>query len=225
MSFAKKILTFYQSLDLNIALPDGVEVMNPYQDKEAMKLCSSFYNKFYGDDQNRTLILGINPGRFGGGITGVPFTDPLKLEINCGIPNDLKKKTELSADFIYTMIEAFGGPAKFYRQFYISALSPLGFTQHGKNLNYYDSRELQQAVEPFMISSLQTQLKFGINTSVCFCLGEGKNFNYLSQLNDRFQFFGKIMPLAHPRFIMQYKRKTVDVYVKDYLRKLLAAGY
>jgi hypothetical protein len=223
MSFAEKILQFYRSLNLTVPLPDNVEVMNPYQDEKAMALCSVFYKKFYADDENRRLILGINPGRFGGGITGVPFTDPLKLEVNCGIPNDLKKKVELSADFIYAMIDAFGGPEKFYGKFYISAISPLGFTQHGKNLNYYDSRTLQETVEPFMINCIQTQLEFGIDREICFCLGEGKNFNYLSTLNQRFGFFKKVVPLAHPRFIMQYRRKSIDAYIKDYLKNFKAS--
>jgi hypothetical protein len=219
MSNASKILKFYQSLSIQAKLPEGVEVMNPYQDKTAFKLSKRFYEKFYGDNDPRTLIFGINPGRFGGGITGVPFTDPVKLE-KIGIPNDLKKKVELSADYIYAMIEAYGGPEKFYHQFYITALSPLGFVKDGKNLNYYDIRELQQAVEPFMLQCIREQLDFGVNRARCYCLGEGKNFDYLSAINKKYNFFGEVIPLSHPRFIMQYKRKSVDVYIQDYLRKL-----
>ncbi len=40
---------------------------------------------------HRYLILGINPGRFGGGITGIPFTDPIRLQNICGIENDFQK--------------------------------------------------------------------------------------------------------------------------------------
>ena len=36
------------------------------------------------------------------------------------------------------MIEGYGGPEKFYSKFYFGAISPLGFTMDGKNLNYYD---------------------------------------------------------------------------------------
>ncbi|SKC89836.1 uracil-DNA glycosylase family protein [Ohtaekwangia koreensis] len=219
MSNASKILKFYQSLSIQAKLPEGVEVMNPYQDKTAFKLSKQFYEKFYGDNDPRTLIFGINPGRFGGGITGVPFTDPVKLE-KIGIPNDLTKKVELSANYIYAMIEAYGGPQKFYHQFYITALSPLGFVKDGKNLNYYDIKELQQAVEPFMLQCIREQLDFGVNCARCYCLGEGKNFDYLSAINKRYNFFGEVIPLSHPRFIMQYKRKSVDVYIQDYLRKL-----
>lgn len=219
MTLADQILHFYKSLQLNATLPREVEVMNPFQDKMAFALTEKFYRKFYSDSQPRYLILGINPGRFGGGVTGIPFTDPIRLQSTCGIENDLAKKPELSSEFIYKMINAFGGPEKFYSGFYISAISPLGFTKDGKNLNYYDIRELQQAVEPFVLKSLQTQLEFGLNRDQCFCLGEGKNFAYLTNINKK-GFFKEIIPLAHPRFIMQYKRKTLDKYIEDYLIKL-----
>lgn len=223
MSFATDILRFYKSLSIEQKLPKGVEVMNPYQDAIALTLSTAFYEKFYNDNNQRRLIVGINPGRFGGGITGVPFTDPKKLEEQCGIPNDLKKKVELSADFIYAMIDAYGGPEKFYKNFYISAISPLGFTRDDKNLNYYDIPELQKAIEPFVIDCFKRQLKFNIDTSVCYCLGEGKNFVYLNALNMRHQFFKKVIPLAHPRFIMQYKRKFVPEYIKRHLGLLTTA--
>src|SRR5688572_29456264 len=158
--WSEKILNFYQHLSISADLPDGVEVLSPYQNHEAFDYCTEFYTKFYSDDRPRRIIFGINPGRFGGGITGVPFTDPLKLEL-CGIKNSLPRKPELSADFIYKMIETFGGPEKFYGQYFFSALSPLGFVRDGKNLNYYDMRELQEAIEPFMIDCIQQQLKFG----------------------------------------------------------------
>jgi len=216
---ASKILSFYKNLKLDIPLPEGVGAMNPYQDENAFKLCSAFYKKFYNDKKQRRIILGINPGRFGGGVTGVPFTDPVKLEA-CGISNTLKKKTELSADFIYTMIEAYGGINKFYSDYYVSALSPLGFVKDGKNLNYYDDRELLKVVEPFMIHCINTQLTFGISRKVGFCLGEGENFKYLKKLNQRYRFFDHIEPLPHPRFIMQYKRKLLQQYIRLYMDKL-----
>ncbi|MFN3839476.1 MAG: uracil-DNA glycosylase family protein, partial [Cyclobacteriaceae bacterium] len=120
MMLADKILDFLKSLNLKTKLPPGVKAMNPYQDASAFELCRAFYNKFYNDKQARTLILGINPGRFGAGLTGIPFTDPVKLETVCGIKNDLTKKTELSAEFISAMLEAYGGAKSFYTKFSIS---------------------------------------------------------------------------------------------------------
>ena len=220
MTFADHILKFFLQLNINTPLPNGVEVLSPYQDKQVFELCRQFYKKYYDDDQERILVLGINPGRFGGGLTGIPFTDPVKLEKYCGIANSLHKKSELSADFMYTMISAYGGPAKFYHKFYFSSVSPLGFVSDGRNLNYYDCKELQTNLREFIVHSLKAVLTFGINTSVCYCLGEGENFKYLSRLNAELQLFKKIIPLAHPRFIMQYRRKKVNEYVEDYLLKL-----
>ena len=218
-TLSTQILTFLSQLHLPAEPAQGVEVMNPYRDPMAWGLCEQFYHKYYSDNQIRTLILGINPGRFGGGLTGIPFTDPLKLELECGVQNTLKKKTELSADFIYQMIHAFGGPEKFYQRFYISAVSPLGFTRDGKNVNYYDQAGLEKKLTPFILDSLQAQLRFGICREVCFCLGEDKNFKFLSRLNAQYHFFEKIIPLSHPRFIMQYRRKKINEYISDYLSK------
>lgn len=220
MTFADQVLTFYKSLRITSPLPEEVVVMNPFQDDESFQYCSEFYRKFYGDNNERFAILGINPGRHGGGITGIPFTDPIKLENFCGIQNPFKKKPELSADFIYKVIDAFGGPEKFYGKFYFSAISPLGFTKGGRNLNYYDIRELQDALKSFIVDAMRKQIAFGINTTYCFCLGEGENLKYLSKLNTEYKFFEKVIPLSHPRFVMQYRRKRVDEYVSSYIEKL-----
>jgi hypothetical protein len=220
MTFAEKVLQFYSSLHIQGRLPKGVGVLNPYANSETLNLCKLFYHKYYNDTKPRTIILGINPGRFGAGLTGIPFMDPLKLETICEIKNDFPKKTELSADFINAMIVEFGGHQNFYEKLYINSVSPLGFVQDGKNLNYYDTPALQKSVEPFIINSITQQLTFGINQKIAFCLGEGSNFKYLSRLNSVHQWFDEIIPLAHPRFIMQYKRKSVTKYIEDYVKKL-----
>ena len=205
---------------MNVELPSGIEAMNPFLDQDTIEICKLFYNKYYGDNFKRHLILGINPGRFGGGITGIPFTDPIRLQNICGIENTWQKKQELSSLFVYDMIRAYGGPEKFYQEFYISSIVPLGFTRGNKNLNYYDDKQLEESVKEFVIASLKQQLSFGINTDAVFCLGEGKNFAYLSKLNLEYKLFDNVVPLSHPRFIMQYKLKKKDEYIAKYLEAL-----
>lgn len=217
MTFADKVLRFYKSLRIQHPLPEGVIVLNPYREPDIFPLIESFYKKYYDDNRIRRMIIGINPGRFGAGLTGIPFTDPVKLEKLCGIQNNLPKKTELSADFIHSVIAAAGGHPSFYNKFFINSVSPLGFTLQGKNLNYYDSGELEHALRDFIIESMNEQLAFGVDRAKAFCLGEGENFRYLSRLNDDHQFFEQIVPLAHPRFIMQYRRKQLAAFVQDYL--------
>ena len=221
MLLSNKILSFLKKVDLKIDLPAEVQIMNPFKDSATFNLCEKFYKKYYSDNNSRHLILGINPGRFGGGITGIPFTDPVRLQNICGIENNFQKKQELSSVFIYEMIQSFGGPEIFYNKFYISAISPLGFTKNNKNLNYYDDRQLENSIKNFVIDCIKQQLAFGINRKVAFCLGEGKNFVYLSRINNEMKFFEKVVALPHPRFIMQYKLKKKEEYIERYLREMV----
>ena len=219
-NYADNILAFLRGLHLETALPRGVEVMNPYRQEAIFAHVKEFYKKYYADNSQRILIAGINPGRFGGGMTGIPFTDPLKLERECGISNSMPKKAELSADFIYRVIAAFGGNRKFYQRFYISSVCPLGFTKGGKNLNYYDVKELQEAVYPFILQTMRAQLQWGLNREVAYCLGEGKNYQFFTWMNGQEHFFDRIIALPHPRFIMQYRRREITEYIACYLRQL-----
>ena len=220
MSFANRILKFYKFLNIEEQLPDGIEVMNPYKNQEAMDACASFYKKYYGDENRRRIILGINPGRFGAGVTGIPFTDPVRLENVCGIPNFFDKKQELSSQFVYELIKYMGGPVHFYKHYYIGAVSPLGFTKEGKNYNYYDSKALKKTLKPFIIKSLVQQMGLGIQCKKCFCLGQGKNFEYLKMLNMEINLFDEIVPLPHPRWVMQYRRWQKEQFLSFFSEKL-----
>ena len=217
---AAAILEFYRKLKPDFPLPAGISMMNPYAEPETWAVAKTFYEKFYSDARPRAFIFGINPGRHGAGVTGVPFTDPIRLETECGIVNDLKKKPELSSEFIYRMIAAYGGAEAFYGTYFFTALSPLGFVKGGRNLNYYDDRELLRDCEPFVLACIRRQLKTMPTFRVCYCLGEGENYRYFDRLNERHGFFEKIVPLAHPRFVMQYRRKQVGDYIKLYMERL-----
>lgn len=219
MTFADRVIQFNKLL-VDPPVPQGIDVMNPFQRNETFQLSSIFYKKYYNDTNKRIGILGINPGRFGAGLTGIPFTDPKKLEFICGIKNNFPKKAELSGDFIYLLIDEFGGPEKFYATFFFNSVCPLGFTKDGKNLNYYDTKPLQNAVTPYIARSLRAEIKIGLETSLVYCLGEGKNFEFLSKLNEEYHFFDRIIPLSHPRYIMQYKRKLLKEYIADFVNKL-----
>jgi hypothetical protein len=224
MSFSDNVIAFNRALTYTgKKLPKGIRVMNPYkEDPQALKISEDFYRKYYSDDRIRLLILGINPGRFGGGLTGVPFTDPKRLVSECHIPYGGKITHEPSSVFVYEMIHAYGGAQAFYRDFYINSICPLGFTQiqdngKEKNYNYYDSPELLKAVEGFNLENIRHQIGLGVRTDICFCFGTGKNESYLRNLNEKHHFFGNIVGLEHPRFIMQYKATQKQSYINKYL--------
>lgn len=219
-TWANDILHFYKNLSPPTDLPDGILWLLPHKKKEVQLLQQLYYRKYYSNNSTRTLILGINPGRFGAGLTGVNFTAPKQLKEYCHITCDYKLSSELSAEFIYEVIEAYGGVEAFCSDFFISSVCPLGLVKGGKNLNYYDSKELKKAVEPFIIKSLTQQLSFNVNRESCICIGGEKNYRYLSSLNEQFKFFMHIHPLPHPRFIMQYKRKQKQKFIDQYLEAL-----
>jgi hypothetical protein len=228
MTFAEKVIIFYKNLEFKGVLPAGIHLMNPFRDNpEANRISTEFYTKFFSDNRPRRLILGINPGRFGAGATGIPFTDTKRLNENCGISCNQFQTHEPSSAFIYDMIDAYGGVHEFYGNFFLSAICPLGFTITGKNdkpvnYNYYDSPELVRAVSAFILDTLRSQIGFGIDTSVCYCLGTGKNESYLRKLNAGHHFFNEIVALEHPRYIMQYKSKSKAFYIQKYVGILKA---
>ncbi len=223
MNFAQRVTRFYEELQFVGTLPPDVAIMNPYRENHSvMEITREFYAKFYSDNKPRRIILGINPGRHGAGTTGIPFTDSARLEENCGIRARGLKTHETSSSFIYEMIGAFGGVEKFYGSFFLSAICPLGFTTKGKkegavNYNYYDSPALLNATRAFIAETLRQQLAFGIDTSVCYCLGTGKNEMFLSKLNQEYHLFDRIIALEHPRFIMQYRARRKEEYIQKYI--------
>lgn len=229
MNFAEKILAFNHQLEINTALPQNIEVLNPFKGTHAKviwPIVEAFYKKFYADNLERKLILGINPGRLGAGSTGLPFTDTKRLIEACGIAFDSFKTHEPSSAFVYEVIDAFGGPQAFYKTFYIGSVCPLGFVTAGKNgmvnINYYDDKNLEQSITPFIVQSLKSQIDFGLERDKIYVLGTGKNFAYLDKLNNQHGFAKKLIPLEHPRFVMQYRAKQKSVFIDKYLQQLSA---
>lgn len=223
MTFSQKYFNFIDQIDFPESLPHEVEILNPFRDKTTCQLSRSFYHKFYHDTRPRLFLIGINPGRFGAGITGVPFTDPVRLEEKCGISNGLPKRQELSSVFVYEMIEAFGGVDFFYSNVFFTSVSPLGFVKDGINLNYYDIPEVRDFLEPYMVSSLRQQIEMGALRRIAFSMGKGQNIKYLKYLNQRYRLFDAIEPLPHPRWVMQYRLKRKQEFITEYIDKISSA--
>ncbi|GAB3493125.1 SMUG2 DNA glycosylase family protein [Spirosoma knui] len=218
-TFADKAITYYNTLTAPSNLPQGVGVMNPYEKPEVQRIVTEFYTKFYSDTKPRVFILGINPGRFGAGVTGISFTTPQNLRRYCGIVNDLADTPELSSRFIYQVVEAFGGAQEFYGHFFLTSLFPLALTKDGRNYNFYDDKGTTAALWPAITNTVRTQLQFGADRNVAVCLGR-KNETYLRRLNDQQGFFGRIVTLDHPRYILQYKTKDLPIYLERYIATL-----
>lgn len=224
-NFAKRVIEFNKELEFPKQLNNGIQVMNPFKkNPEILSIVGTFYTKFYSDNKKRKMILGINPGRLGAGVTGIPFTDTKRLTEICGITIESVKSYEPSSVFIYELIDNYGGSNKFYKDFYINSVCPLGFIEKNEkgnwiNCNYYDYKELFIATKNFIISSLRKQIEFGIDTTTCYVLGK-KNAKFLKIINDEENLFNEIIVFDHPRYIVQYKMKEKENYISEYLIKL-----
>lgn len=223
-TLAERLLPHVLSFSLQgIRLPKGVDVLDPFNGPhadEVRRIVTAFHRKYYSDEKPRTLMLGINPGRLGAGSTGLSFTDTKRCESDLGIPVHGLRTHEPSSDFFYRMIRAAGGPDAFYRRVYVHAVCPLGFVRDGVNLNYYDDKALEQAVTPFVERWLRTLVECGMRTDTVLCIGTGKNAAYFTKLNARLGLFGRIIALEHPRYVMQYKARSLEVYIGRYLAAL-----
>lgn len=226
---SEKILTYCDNLSkIKIASFDYYKIINPYNDcnKEQIKVITTkFYTRFYNDKKKRRLILGSNPARRASAVTGVPFEDAIHLQKETGIFIDNFYVNKSSSNFLYDVIDEYGGCEKFYNDFYMNFVFPLGISKINSkgnevNYNYYDVKQYEERFEEYIIKSIKEILQFNIDTSICYCIGSGKNYEYLVKLNRKYNFFKEIIPLEHPRFIMQYNSKNKDLYLKKYLEAL-----
>ena len=209
----------------HVRLPLGVSLLDPFvggHGIEVQRLVTVFHRSYFDDNNPRTLLLGINPGRFGAGLTGIAFTDPNDVREVLGIAHDLPdSRPESSSRFFKQLVLAAGGPQQFYSRVYVHSVFPFGFTGTGRNgnavnLNYYDRMDLATAVRPMATEWLKGLIAAGCRSDHALCLGKSENFRFLVELG----LFKRITPLDHPRFIMQYKAKSVERYVASYLDAL-----
>ncbi len=226
--FADGVLQFNDTLaQISIDLTDNFRLVNPFRgefSEEIKKITKEFYFKYYNDKNKRIMILGSSPARRGTAITGVPFEDAQHLLEQTGIAIKGFNINKASSNFLYDVIEKYGGSKEFYSNFYLNFVCPLGIVRvndkgHEVNCNYYENKYLMQSLNDFILKMITKQLELlNIDTSVCYCIGSGANFEYLKLLNEKYHFFGDIIPLEHPRFIMQYNSKDKEKFMNKYLQ-------
>lgn len=232
-TFAEKILKFNDTLSLeSLKLPEGFKIVNPFtgdQKETVKKITTLFYQKYYNDTRNRRLILGSSPARRGSAVTGVPFEDAKHLQGETGIFIDNFYINKSSSGFLYDVMREYGGCEKFYADFYMNFVCPLGIVRINSkgnevNCNYYENKKLQESLYDFIVNSIRSQMDFGIDIEVCYCIGSGENYKFLLNINKKYNLFNKIVPLEHPRFIMQYNSKHKDLFMKKYISSFQMNG-
>lgn len=219
-AFGSAIARFLTGVEPPAGLPPGFEVLNPYVEPEVQRVVRAMVRRYYVAAPSRISVWGINPGRFGAGLTGLSFTDPWAVAHQLNVPTTLVGRRELSAEFISDVIDAYGGPSAFYHDIYLGAVSPLGYVKEGVNVNFYDTPELLRAVTPYAISYMKQQLAFGLRNDVAVVLGSGKLKHAMERFINPEVGIQNIVYLDHPRFIMQYRRSQRSAYVERYVETL-----
>jgi hypothetical protein len=216
MSFSDKAIKYFCKLKSPETASGSIKIINPYESAGIKSIVRKFYSKYYNDNNDRIFIIGINPGRFGGGLTGISFTDPVALREHCLIENNFGNRNELSSTFIYSVAKHFGGTKKFFSRIFLTALYPFAIIKEGKNYNYYDDISLFNLLRNEIVENINKQISFGASRELAVLLGK-KNADYFLPINKEYKFFKKITVLEHPRYIMQYKLKQIDGYIKKYI--------
>lgn len=229
-TFSDQIDQFHRFLsETRQKIPYGYQVINPFQGgdlhrtKERVRI---FYNKFYNDCNKRRMIIGSSPARRGSALTGIPFENPKRISKLTDLTTEGYYVSKGSSDFLELVMEDFGGIENFYSMFYMTFVCPIGLVRTNSkgnlvNVNYYESQTLLKSLYPFIVESLKRQLTLEIDTTICYCIGSGENFKFLSTLNLEYQFFDKIVPLEHPRYITQYHPQKKEFYRQKYMDALL----
>lgn len=120
---------------------------------EQAELVRSYYKKFYSKPGRRIVLCGINPGKYGAGITGVPFID--FHGISRLLPGHGRQDKERTAQYMLSIIEEYGA-GEFQDAVYLTNLSWYGFLRNGRNLNYYI---LPRNVRHYFIESFVEEMK------------------------------------------------------------------
>ena len=197
-SVAHKILEFNLTLSEQLLeVPQGYKIINPFNSSskdQVKRITTLFYQKYYNDNKMRRLILGSSPARRGTAVTGIPFEDAAHIQTETGIVIDNFYVNKGSSNFLYEVMNKYGGCSKFYDDFLMSFVCPLGIVRINSkgnevNCNYYENKKLEKMLYPFILESLHKQINFNIDTSVCYCIGSGENYKFLLEVNKKYHLF------------------------------------
>lgn len=174
---------------------------------------NEFHKKYIQPNSPKVVICGINPGRFGAGLTGIPFIDFESLSKM--LPNIENKGSERSAKFFFSVIQEFG-IEDFYQKFHVTNLSWYGFNQldKGKNVNYYS---IPTDIQIYLIDKFVEEMDF-INPEFIIPLSENVYWELLC-LKKRNKIKAEIgTRLYHPAYAI--RAKDLNIPKKAYMETL-----
>jgi uracil-DNA glycosylase len=173
-----------------------------------------FHKKFVQPNSPKIVMCGINPGRRGAGITGIPFIDTNSLSKM--LPDISNPKSEKSAKFFFSIIEEFG-INEFYRNIHVTNMSWFGFYKldNGTNVNY---NSLPTDIQNVLIDKFVEEMDL-INPDVILPIGDIVNWELLYNLKLKNRLYAEIGPrLYHPAYRLVDRKTYIETLTK-YLTK------
>ncbi len=176
-----------------------------------------FHKKYVEPNSPKIVICGINPGRNGAGLTGIPFIDFESLSNM--LPDINKKDREQSANFFFSVIQQFGIET-FYKYFYVTNISWFGFSRidKSKNVNYYE-KDISTEIAICLIDKFVEEMDL-INPDYIIPLSKTVLYE-LESLKNQQKIRAEIGTcLNHPSWIVTYRRKDVITWRQKYVDTL-----
>ena len=188
---------------------EGICVLSDFLDHR--HVMENFWATFYPEGPPPQVICGLNPGRHGAGLTGVPFRDFKTL--SKWMQGINRQDAEPSAQFFAKVVEAVGVEA-FFKRFYVTNISAVGYVRDGKNLNYHDLPEVAlRVVERNFMEEMAS-----VQPTRIIALGKHPYATVGKLLSSS---VGDIAYLPHPSWIMTYRRREADDWLGRYIDALI----
>lgn len=205
---------FKQNFSSTLAQNDIVVLDDFLNNKDNIE---KYYDKYVDFDSDKIVLCGLNPGRFGAGLTGVPFIDFKSLSKM--LSNIKKDDGESSAQFFFELVKKFG-IEKFYKICYVTNISKFGYSKKSsaKNVNY---PKLPNSAQDWLFKRFIEEMNL-IKPKVIIPLSDdvAKTLKVLTQAQ---QLDYKIAPkLNHPAWVMTYKKKDKNLWLQKYYETIMS---
>lgn len=178
------------------------------------EIVDAFWDRYYAQAVPRSVICGLNPGRFGAGKTGIPFLDFQSLSQL--MPGVDRQDSEKSAAFFYKVIQAYGSDA-FFRHFYVTNVASVGFLCDGRNLNYPD---LPKAALAIVEANFCEEMKI-VKPTCLISLGTAVQHTARKLLSLDVDC---TLRLPHPAWVATYRSREMEKWVDEYVKALKSAA-
>jgi hypothetical protein len=173
-----------------------------------------FHKKYIEPNSPKIVICGINPGRNGAGLTGIPFIDFESLSNM--LPGIKENDWEQSAKFFFSVVQGFGIEI-FYKNFHVTNISWFGFSRidKSKNVNYFE-KDISTEIAIYLIDKFVEEMDL-INPDYIIPLSKTVLYE-LENLKKQKKIRAEIGTcLNHPSWVVAYRRKDLSTWRQKYI--------